>query len=276
MKALLLLALCSIVAFAQDEPRPIVLAPALCDTIYATERDQYSLLPQMTGFERAIFFLNADSTLRAHVFYVRAHVRSDTTIQLHRSLLSLRNQIAQIRSVHGDIPSEDPDRREDRLLRDGDGRQVVVEMRNRAVVEGELLAVRNGAIVVNTGVPGDSSLCSGDKVTIVDMKSMRRIMVPADNPAGVTILGVVVGAAAVGVIGGLIGMDQYNKQDIHSDRFDVPYYLFGGIAVGAVLGYTIVHEGDKEWDAGNPPELHELRKYSRYSDREPSCLRMKQ
>jgi hypothetical protein len=92
-------------ALGQTQDRPIVISPLMGDTLDAKERGQYRLFPAFEGFQWAVFYLNADSSLKARVMLLQDGIQRDTVIEHYRKLSELRYRIEQIDRIgaKGDI-----------------------------------------------------------------------------------------------------------------------------------------------------------------------------
>ena len=81
-------------ALGQIQEKPIVISPLIGDTLDMAEQNNYLLLPTMAGFQWAVFYLNADSSLKVRVSFLQNDVKQDTIIQRYRwSLAALQYQI---------------------------------------------------------------------------------------------------------------------------------------------------------------------------------------
>ncbi|MGA9363267.1 MAG: hypothetical protein WBW16_02755 [Bacteroidota bacterium] len=90
------LALVHLQAPGQEQVKPIVVSPLIGDTLNAAKRDKYQLLPNLSGFEWAVFYLNPDSSLKVKVSLLEKGVRRDTTIARYRTLKAVQNQLRQL------------------------------------------------------------------------------------------------------------------------------------------------------------------------------------
>lgn len=138
LSSFLLLGLCSVVAFAQQQERPIVVSSLIGDTLDAMERDSYQLFPSLDGFQWAVFYLNSDSSLAAKVTLLRDGVQGDTIIKRTYMLYTLRDYIPLREQA---IKDSSQDKGSDNVL----------SLNNGKIIHGELLSVRDNAVVVEYG-----------------------------------------------------------------------------------------------------------------------------
>jgi hypothetical protein len=86
----------------QQQEKPVVVSPVIGDTLDATEREKFQLFPNVKGFEWAVFYLGADSSLVVKASLLEDGVRRDTIIARYRTistLTTIRNQIRQLAEV---------------------------------------------------------------------------------------------------------------------------------------------------------------------------------
>ena len=80
----------------QERNEPFVVNPLIGDTLDATERDHFGLLQHLAGFQHAVFYLNADSSLRVRASMLHEGQLKDTVIQRYRTLASMEQHIEQV------------------------------------------------------------------------------------------------------------------------------------------------------------------------------------
>jgi len=78
---------------AQNLDEPITVSPFIGEKLDRVERDYFKLFPHFDGFEEAVFYLNPDSTVSAHIFYKDSSIMKDTLIEKYKSLKTLTNYI---------------------------------------------------------------------------------------------------------------------------------------------------------------------------------------
>jgi hypothetical protein len=83
----------------QQQEKPVVVSPVIGDTLDAKEREKFQLFPNVKGFEWAVFYFGADSSLVVKACLLDDGVRRDTIIARYRTvstLTTIRNQIRQL------------------------------------------------------------------------------------------------------------------------------------------------------------------------------------
>jgi hypothetical protein len=285
-----LLALFSVIvcinAAAQERQNPVVFDSVIGDTLDTAERTQYVILPNITGFEKAVFYLNPDSSLRVRVFLLQDGVRRDTIIARYHTLAWMRNRIDAIRVSEEKPPPEDENVRQDKLYRWNDGEYTVVTCVDGAQIEGELLSVRANALIIYSGVMGDSLVADDFHIKVLPNSQIRTAYLPGVHSVGTILLGLFGGALVGALTCGLIIQHEVNNRPA---REDGPYhvsmgdgsegtvfagYVLGAV-IGAVIGYDIgwvISEGKSYSNDGAGFTI--LKFYARYPEQEPDYLRM--
>jgi hypothetical protein len=145
----------------ETEIKPIVLSPLIGDTLDAAERESYILLPNLKGFQGAVFYLNPDSSLKVKVTLLHNGVRGETIIKRYRSLRAVQKQISQIAGgtpatvVYRDL--QEQNRRQqtlDRLRRLAEERSEREEPVTKAPKQEEMGKVVNRRLGVASGTDG--------------------------------------------------------------------------------------------------------------------------
>jgi hypothetical protein len=89
------LTLLSFRVVGQEQDKPIVVSSLIGDTLDAGERERYKLVPNLEGFQWAVFYLNPDSSLKVKVSLLDNKARRDTIIERYRTLKGVQNQVQQ-------------------------------------------------------------------------------------------------------------------------------------------------------------------------------------
>jgi hypothetical protein len=281
MKHFIFLLLFSASLFAQEYAHPVILDPMIGDTVDAVEREWYQLLPAMPGFEKAVYYLNTDSSVWARVFLKRDLLRSDTAVGLHSSLAFMRRQIAQMLSVRSGHPTSDTELREDALFGSGEGRSILVRLMNDSVIEGELISVRPDGFVINTGVSGDARFCSKNTLAVIKGSEIRSMEL-AGMPTIPAIAAGILGAAAGSILGIYAGYNiGYSIDERWKNTREAPSagigivvgFIAGGIT-GFIVPWLLINHGT-EYEREDFHRVPDLRLEARYREKEPACLREK-
>jgi hypothetical protein len=85
----------------QEQDKPIVVSPLIGDTLDAAEKEKFLLLPNLEGFEWAVFYLNPDSSLKVKVSLAQNGAGRDTVIAHYRTLKAVQNQVCKL--AEGDL-----------------------------------------------------------------------------------------------------------------------------------------------------------------------------
>ena len=137
---------------------PFVLDPMIGDTLRPAERQFFSLLTRIQDFQWAVFFLNADSTLRARVSFFRNGTEADTVIEKFSSLKSMQYHIKEVR-------------RQKRLTSESSPAEEDFEFRDGTVLRGSLLSSGKDSIAIFSKTLGrvsvlKSQLRSSDSIGV--------------------------------------------------------------------------------------------------------------
>jgi hypothetical protein len=257
---------------AQARDQPIVLVPEAGDTVNAIQLKHYSLLPGMDGYTKAVFYLNQDSTVRVRVFFEQLAGVNDTIVQLRRRVRFLQNQIAQIGPILNTAPPADDEEPEDEMQRSGVGCILEIETTQRYTLEGELLSVRNDALVINTGAIGDTLLFQNTHIRIVKNEHIKTLFLHGSTPFGRSLRGAFFGLLigyAVGVIDGLLNPKSYGNEKYQPVASPVQ---IAALLLGPILGLLYVREPYVELHVGDPKDCARLRKNARFPETESPCL----
>ena len=207
----------------QDAQKPIQVSPLIGDTLDAVEREYYHLLPTVDGFRWAVFYLNADSTLTAKVTAVANGMRYDTLIQQYRSLNSLRGHLESL----GKLKREE---------RGEGGADVTILLSSGSKIHGELLSVRESALVIS--VPGIAQRLShdtGERIEVIGNQEIKKVTI---NGGSKVLKGMGWGFVIGGGAGALIGLASGDDPPCNQDQFICAFHLSAGqkALLGGVLG----------------------------------------
>lgn len=261
LSLLSILVLVSTHALGQERDKPIIVSPLIGDTLDATERDHYQLFPNIVGFQRAVFYLNPDSSLRVKVALLQDGVKQDTVIERYHTLAALRNYFEQV--TLGETKGRN-------------GSEIVLLLNNGRKITGELFSVRDTALVIST--------VEVDKVNDLATLSAGIIVVPSQDILHVTIegksnvlagmgWGILIGAGG-GALFGYAGHREPALFTASEDAF-IGGILLGlcGLVVGTIVGIA-TSTSDKEIEPLPNHDFSSLRPFTRFPANEPEWLRL--
>jgi len=260
----------------QEQARPVGVSPLIGDTLDTAERDRYHLFPNLAGFERAIFYLNPDTSLNVKVSLLEGGARRDTVIEGYRTLKAVQNQVRQFAQKDAEVELTGKLRAEEE-----EGAEVVLLRRNGQEMQGELLSVRDSSLVISTLEdfnPKDLTARTKGIVAIRNTEIVRVIIKGRSNVVKGMLIGTVAGAGFGALIGYASGDDSPSGWGSFAltaeEKALVLGALFGGIGflygtVGRIMGPS----PDQEIVAYKILGYSDLNKFARYRVYEPEFLR---
>lgn len=148
-----LLGLVTISMMRAQEVRPFVINPIIGDTLDRQERDFYGILQTISGFQHAVFYLNADSSFRVVATVLRGGNEQDTVIERYRSLAALREQIryvGDLRSIEKDVPVK----------------VVRVHLKNGSIIPGTILRDDSDTLIIYSDDLGEMRFAKANLLRI--------------------------------------------------------------------------------------------------------------
>jgi hypothetical protein len=260
-------------ALGQQQEKPVVVSRFIGDTLDVGERETYELLPNLEGFQWAIFYLNPDSSLKVKVSLLQDGVRRDTVIARYRTYRAVQNQIRQL--------AERP--------RGSEKPTVKIRLNSDQEIEGELMSVRDSSVLIATQDEDIPSALSTDVKGIVAIEDTMISRVTIEGNSNV-LLGMGLGFLGGTVAGGVIGASSYTPPPPPTDFGGAVAQLgeamigpgaaaLGGMIVGAVGGMLVgaavgaaTSKRDVEVNLHVPAEWVALKGLARYPDKEPKAL----
>jgi hypothetical protein len=254
------------ITFAQEQIL-ISISPLIGDTLDRVEEDYFKLLSSIQGFQKAVFYMNYDSTFQINVTYTDGKILKDTSIQRNYSVELLRQQINQKLSI--EINTTDEIERGEYL------KCISVDGTESS---GELLSVRkNSFLVFNIGEGNyfnnknsvfsvsDLLFDEANKVISIDKTNIAKYIYP--------------------IVSGLLAyfiFEKNVKEDPSSlDELSEAVYsnaIYGGLVIGlgCLVGYglglllPIWVDSKTEYDSPfNADDIAGLKKMARYQNGEP-------
>jgi hypothetical protein len=204
---------------AQQQSHPNKYIPVAGDTLDSSERERYGLFPTIGGFQWSAFRRNEDSSMSAVVCVLHHGVRHNFVIKRFGSLSELENETERLcnNEVEDDQEREEKARRPQR----DEGAEIEITLRNDSILEGELFAVGDTAIVLSHGNQKQTILCA----------DIRKIVVHGESKV---LLGMGIGLGVGVVTGAVIGAATAEKE--HGELFESVSKGLGAAFFGALLG----------------------------------------
>jgi hypothetical protein len=265
---------CVLEANAAGPYYPVVVSPLIGDTLDARERSAYGLLPGHPGFRWAVFFRERDYTVSALVGSERNGVSQETMVELRYTIAGLRQKIQRDQVQ---IVAESRERR---------GKDLVVYTRSGEKVCGELLSVREDALLIASEkyIPGSHFFGGMGYVRPIQFSEVGNVVIEGRSYRSG---GAVVGAVAGGIVGGVIahrsgdggGRSGYRRWS--GSSFFRWHFPFGdelggaviGASVGGLLGYAVGSAASTEDVVIAPEHIASLRSMARFDRAEPDQIR---
>lgn len=148
-----LLGLVTISMMRAQEVRPFVINPIIGDTLDRQERDFYGILQTISGFQHAVFYLNADSSFRVVATILRGGSEQDTVIERYRSLAALREQIRYV----GDLR---------RTEKEVPVKVVRVHLKNGSIIPGTILRDDSDTLIIYSDDLGEMRFAKANLLRI--------------------------------------------------------------------------------------------------------------
>jgi hypothetical protein len=257
---------------AQEDISPFVVNEIIGDTLSLEERDHYQLFPQVEGFQSAVFYLNADSTLNAEVYYYEDGTLTDTLIQNYRTLKNLNYHIYARDALENGIPAN---AFEYKATLNNKGANVSVYIKDEYEVSGELLSVREKSLLLlNPGC--DERLLKPECINNIKTSEIDKLTIKGNSNV---VLGVSLGLLASVVVGAIIYQSNYKSS---STRWGPPINeeavvsigvaTAGCIIIGTAIG-ILTSTPDEDIKIYSEKDIRGLRSYSRYPEDEPNQLK---
>lgn len=258
------LVLLSSVAFAssQENLKIVAVHPYIGDTLDASERETYDLLPGVEGYGWSVFFQRPDGMLDVKVSHIENGVRVDTILNRGFSRTDLWNHVQRI---EGSLESEGT----------GEGKDVIIYRKSGGETRGSLLAVHDKKVIVARS-KGRSHLSANDLVAI-DRDDVTTVVVEGGSNVlhGMGIGGLIGGGAGM-VAGFASGDDPPNQLLAFSAGEKAMMGFVGGGVVGVVVGGiagAVTSSSDQTYDVHSSADYASLKSQACYKDREPYVVR---
>ncbi|MGB2958910.1 MAG: hypothetical protein WBG01_07345 [Bacteroidota bacterium] len=277
--ATIVMVMFSLEANASGPYHPVVVSPLIGDTLDATERRTYDLFPDHPDFRWAVFFRERDYTVSALVGSERDGVGHETMVELRYTILGLRQKIeqdhARIERDNVRIVAESMERR---------GEELVVYTRGGEKVSGELLSVREDALLIGSEdhIPGSRFFDGIGHVRKIQSGEVEGVVIEGRS---YKVGGAVVGAVAGAVIGGVIARNSDGGGSRTVNLLGLPLTLRSssvgkvsggavlGAGIGGLLGHTIGAATSTADVVIAPEHIRSLRSMARFSRLEPDQIR---
>jgi hypothetical protein len=255
--------------FGQDQVKPSVVSPLIGDTLDVAERDHYQLFLNLKGFEWAVFYLNPDSSLKVKVSLLEDGARRDTIIAGSRSLAALRNHIQLVAQKDAEVGFKDEKE---------EGAEVVLLLNNGQEIKGELVSVRDSAVVISTIEDIDEKELASQTASISVIKNQEILHVTVKGKSNLLKgmgLGTLIGVGSGALLGLASGDDPPGWFSFSAgEKAAALGILLGGAGfiVGTIAG-VISSKGSKEIEPLPDLDFSSLKSVARYPAGEPGYLR---
>jgi hypothetical protein len=241
--------------FAQQE-EPIMVSPLIGNELDRVERDYFHLFPRVDGFEKAVFYLNDDNSLRVEMTINSNGVIKDTLISKYSSIEEVEKHI--ITSVFVDLRADSGPNFTVRTSVSRLAAQKMVTLNEQKLFTVDKLTVDQ--------ISREPSLNS---IWETDLKDIYSVNLEGEsNIWSYAQTGTLIGTGAGLLIGFLVGQSNKSKNEIVSSE---AIGVLGGVLIGAAVGLVIgtvvgisTSQEDIIIDPNTPEGLSTLKSYSLY------------
>jgi len=246
-----------------QEREPLIVSPLIGEQLDRVERDYFKLFPQFNGFQEAVYYLNADSSVSVNVIYEDAGVIKDTLMERSKNIKTLSDYID---NVILDKIRNDKITIVNLIFSDGsEAEERLFYVNNQYIYT--LNHTRNGSKYLHQ----DSNGLNYNYIPITNIYRVKSV--ESVSTQNYMIYGCLIGAG-LGLMTGLLYTDA-NPED-HKGSFggvgqagDVFISTAIGAAVGSLTGFIIAlttQKDDITIILNSPGGLAELRKYVLYQE----------
>jgi hypothetical protein len=218
-----LIALSSLKIFSQQE-EPITVSPLIGEELDRVERNYFHLFPRVDGFEKAVFYLNDDNSLKVEMKISSKGVIKDTVIPKYSSLEEIEKHI--INSVFID-------------LRDNSGPNFTVRTSFSRLTAQKMVTLNEQKLFTVDKLTVDqiSRKPSLSSIWETDLNDIHSVIKEGEsNIWSYAQTGTLIGSGVGLLIGFLVGQSDKSKSGIVSSE---AVGVLGGVLIGAAVGLVI-------------------------------------
>ena len=206
------------------QDKPTIVSPLIGEELDRIERDYFHMFPKVDGFEKAVFYLNDDNSLRVEMTINSNGIKKDTLIQKYSSLEEIQEHI--IKTVFFD-------------LRDDSGPNFSVRTSFSSLSEQKMVTLDEQKLFTVDKLTVDQisrepTLSSIWKTDLNDIHSV--ILEGESNIWSYAQTGTLIGGGAGLLVGFLVGQGDKSKSGIVSSE---AVGVLGGVLIGAAVGLVI-------------------------------------
>jgi hypothetical protein len=206
----------------QDEP--IIISPLIGEELDRVERDYFHLFPKIDGFEKAVFDLNDDNSLKVNITTFNNNITKDSIIEKYSSIRDMEKHITT--RIYMD-------------LRDEAGPNFTVRTGFSRLTEQKMVALNEQSLFTIDKVNIDQeykepSLSSIWETNLNDIHSVIRER--ESNVWSYAQTGALIGSGAGLLIGFLAGKGNKSENEFLSSE---AVGILGGVLIGAGIGLVI-------------------------------------
>jgi hypothetical protein len=251
----------------------VVISDIVGDTIDCVENETYMLFPDISNYKHAVFIIGHDSTLSAIVTVADDGVLHDTVIHLRRYATSISNQIEALFEQKYGVSRNDTLARQDVAYSAKKGGIFKITITGRRSIIGELMSIREHAIIIAMGAEGWRRMPNTyHKLIAIQKDSICAVCIHKNIQTS----GYITFGAIAGLIVGLImpvPIDEYGHE---MTRTWWPVWISLFPIIGVIIGYFIANNIE-EYDECKRYNTEECRswfaQYARYQHGEPPYLK---
>ena len=218
-----LIALSSLKIFSQQE-EPINVSPLIGEELDRVERNYFHLFPRVDGFEKAVFYLNDDNSLRVEITINSNGVIKDTIITKYSSPEEIEKHI--ITSVFID-------------LRDNSGPNFTVRTSFSRLTAQKMVTLNEQKLFTTDEltVEQNSQEPSFSSIWETDLNDIHSVIKEGEsNIWSYSQTGLAIGGGAGLLIGFIVGQGDKSKSGIVSSE---AVGVLGGVLIGAAVGLVV-------------------------------------
>ena len=241
--------------FAQEIEEPIIIHPIIGEKLDRAEEEYFKLFQAIEGFQEARFYLEPDSTFRAHIVYESSGVIKDTILQkaLHY-VEALRNYIDQ------------------KLAIEINTTQNIEITTGDSVYKGTIYSYRNNKLTLIQDCCSDDNLSINNVLISQINTSEIQTIKTYETSFLTTLLTISLGVIGFSAIGSILATEktvqerhyrtvytwpysnayteEYFETKVEKNRKLIPAFAIAGAILGYFIGQAIKHL--VEYDIGDP------------------------
>jgi hypothetical protein len=227
------------------------------DTIDTDERNYYQILPQISGFSKAVIQLNSKSLLDFRIFYIEENTLKDS---IYRTVFKAGDLLEAL-VCNGNLRE-----REAKKFKKG---KATILLKTGEIISGEILAIKSNEIQFNVQANNTKALEEYSPDHLVNKNEIKKIITRGKSNAllggGIGLFcGVTIGLTAAAIISNPSRGDYFTFRIPFGKVAPVSCSIFGILCaiIGAVIGDSLSVE-DRIFTIDQYSDLNELKKYLR-------------